>query len=164
MLWVGADDPHHTTATNDLALVANPLDRCSNFHVCLSTALGSRRWALGLAAAASQILTNPGCRAAIVHGCQTAFVPCCLCALGQLLYDPPSAAIHRRELHTNPITDQHPDEISIRSVGDVRRHYLSPVQPHEIQSTRKLLRHYAVHDADHIRHQSCVRCPALIAP
>ena len=62
---------------------------------------------------------------------------------------PPSPLIDGRKLQPHPVPDQHADEVSIRSVGDVRRDHLSPVQPHEIESTRKLLRH----DTYHVCHQ-----------
>ena len=102
VLRVGADYSDHTTTPHDLALVANPLDRCSNLHVCL-------------------------------------------CALRQLLYDPPSPSIDGRKLQSHPVPDQHADEVSIRPVGDVRRDHLPSVQPHEIESTRKLLGDHACH-------------------
>jgi len=72
VLLVGANHPHHPAATDDLALVANALHRCSNLHVCLVLASGSGRWAV-LASKTEAHQVNRG-----VHSCIRAFVHCCL--------------------------------------------------------------------------------------
>ena len=56
-----------------------------------------------------------------------------------LLHDPPAPAVDRRQLHPHPIADQHPHEIAVDPIRDVRRHLRALVEPHPIQRARQLL-------------------------
>jgi hypothetical protein len=47
--------------------------------------------------------------------------------------DSPAAPIRRHQLHMNPITDQHPDEVPVDPIRNVRQHLPAAiVEPHAI--------------------------------
>src|SRR5207247_4405924 len=59
-------------------------------------------------------------------------------SLLQLLNNPPSPYVGRRELDAGAVADQDADEVSIDPFGDVR-HDLRPfVEPHPVQRARQL--------------------------
>src|SRR5262245_1082668 len=110
---IRTNDPHDAAAPNDLAFVANPLYRCSDFHNIL--VVRSVPCAVGRLPAAA------------AH-----------CPL-QFLYNPPARDVLR---HLNPhaIADKHADEVAIHPIGDVRRHDAAFVEPHAIQRARQCRR------------------------
>jgi hypothetical protein len=97
---IRADHPHHPAAADDLALVANSLDRSSYLHCILIPGSGAD--------------------------------------LPRTRHNPPTSSVHGRQFQLHPIPDQHPDEIAIRSIGDVRRHLPAIVEPHPVERLRQL--------------------------
>ena len=57
----------------------------------------------------------------------------------ELLDNSPPPAVDRRELDPDPIAHEHPDEIAVDPVGDVRRHETSAFQLHAVQRARQNL-------------------------
>src|SRR5690349_4170411 len=97
VLRVRADHAHHAAAPHNLALVANPFDRCSDFHWLRSC--------LGLPATAYRL--------------QQYLKPAALAF--SLLHDPSASEIPRRQFNNHPIADKHANEIPLESPADVRR-------------------------------------------
>ena len=96
MLLIRTDHSYDATAAHDLAFVANPFHRRSNFHDALPSLL-------------------------------------------QLLNNPPSPYVGRRELDADAVADQHADEVSIDPIGDVRQDRSAHVQLHSVQGAGQLL-------------------------
>src|SRR3954447_7098504 len=54
---------------------------------------------------------------------------------------PSAPAIDRREFQAHPVADQHPDEIPVDAIGNVRRDERPAIELHAIKPARKLCLH-----------------------
>src|SRR2546426_11586808 len=97
---VGADDSQHSPPPDDLAVLADPLDRYSHFHVCLVrpfTACRPRSVPRNARARAS-----PGAPPPLFT-----------------VDDPPLGEVVGRDLQGDPITGENPDEVHPHFPRDV---------------------------------------------
>jgi len=60
-------------------------------------------------------------------------------ALRDLLDYPPPPAIDGRQLQPDPVANQHPDEVPVLPIGNVRRDQRPAIQLHPVQRTGQLL-------------------------
>ena len=60
--------------------------------------------------------------------------------ISDLFNNPSPPAVGRRQLNPHPIADQHPDEVAVEAIGNVRRHQPAAIQLHAIQGGRQLFR------------------------
>ena len=130
VLLIRTDDPHDAAAADDLALVANSLHRCSNFHDDLRLKLNIKAMAAG-----------PHPRRELTLMPRFGF-PCPQLgmAAGAPLYDllhyPTSTQLERGQVDAHSIADQQADEIAVQPICDVRGHLRSLVELHAIERAR----------------------------